>query len=258
MSHLPERIVSLQPSATATLAALGQLHRLVAWTKYCIDLSWTAKAPEILAANPGLVIASVPYQEKAVSEILRAGIRFLALAPRTMADIYCDVATIADWLGCRIEENRSLPILRQQMELVRARVDGRTVPKVFCEKWGKPLVASRRWVAELVEAAGGEFIGEPGKQIQASEVVTANPDVIVAAWCGAGNRVPLEKIALTRGWDHSSASVLLLDRAGKQDVIFEVDVLVQIRFKSSQRLVQGLIADAGIRRRRITAAGFAH
>ena len=61
--------------------------------------SWTANAAEILQAKPDLVIASVPYQEKAVSEILKAGIRFLGLAPRTLADIYTDIATIAGAIG---------------------------------------------------------------------------------------------------------------------------------------------------------------
>ena len=56
-------------------------------------------------------------------------------------------------------------------------------------------------MAELVEAAGGEFVGEPGKQQRASDIAAANPEVIIAAWCGAGDRVPLEKIIHQRGWE---------------------------------------------------------
>ena len=36
-------------------------------------------------------------------------------------------------------------------------------PLVYCEEWGKPLILSQTWVAELVEAAGGRFFGQPGK-----------------------------------------------------------------------------------------------
>ena len=54
---------------------------------------------------------------------------------------------------------------------------------VFCAA-GAPLLA---------EAAGGEFAGPPGVQTTAEEVLRAAPDVLVAAWCGAGDRVPLEK-----------------------------------------------------------------
>jgi iron complex transport system substrate-binding protein len=55
-------------------------------------------------------------------------------------------------------------------------------------------------VAELVEAAGGEFVAVPGKTSTAEEIASAQPDVIVAAWCGAGDRVPLEKMVEQRGW----------------------------------------------------------
>jgi iron complex transport system substrate-binding protein len=57
-----------------------------------------------------------------------------------------------------------------------------------------------------VEAAGGEFLGEPGKQADADTVRSADPEVIIAAWCGAGDRVPLEKIIAERGWQQTSAA----------------------------------------------------
>jgi len=79
-------------------------------------------------------------------------------------------------------------------------------PLVYCEEWGKPLILSQRWVAELVEASGGRFFGEPGKRTSEEEVATADPDVIVAAWCGAGDRVPLEKIVARRGWEQTQAA----------------------------------------------------
>jgi iron complex transport system substrate-binding protein len=79
-------------------------------------------------------------------------------------------------------------------------------PLVYCEEWGKPLILSQTWVAELVEVAGGRFFGEPGKHTTEEEVIAADPDVIVAAWCGAGDRVPLEKIIPRRGWEHTKAA----------------------------------------------------
>jgi iron complex transport system substrate-binding protein len=77
--------------------------------------------------------------------------------------------------------------------------------RVFCEEWGKPIIASQLWVRELVEAAGGEFLGKPGERISSEEVIAMNPEVIVAAWCGAGDRVPLEKLAARPGWDVTAA-----------------------------------------------------
>jgi len=62
-------------------------------------------------------------------------------------------------------------------------------------------------VAELVEAAGGEFMGTPGRQISFEDLAALNPEVIVAAWCGAGDRVPLEKIIASRAWQQTAAAL---------------------------------------------------
>src|SRR5262249_35035124 len=67
-------------------------------------------------------------------------------------------------------------------------------------------ILSQTWVAELVEAAGGRFFGEPGKQTTEDAVVAADPDVMVAAWCGVGDRVPLQKIVARRGWERTKAA----------------------------------------------------
>lgn len=219
-SYTPRRIVSLQPSATVILAAVGELDRVVACTRYCADVvpeitlrpriiladSWTADAEQIIAAQPDLVIAAVPYQEKAVIQIIKAGARFLGLVPKTLADIYTDIATIAGMVGASDRGDAVVAGMKQQIEQVRTRSAGLPRPRVFCEEWGKPLIASQPWVAELVEAAGGEFVGTPGRQISAEEVALSDPDIVIAAWCGAGDRVPLEKIVSERGWQGTRAA----------------------------------------------------
>jgi iron complex transport system substrate-binding protein len=212
----PRRIVSLQPSATLTLAALGSLDRVVACTKYCLDVvpelrgsnrlvvadSWTADREQILAAQPDFVIASVPYQLDAVADILKAGVRFLGLAPHSLNDIYTDIVAIAGLVGRREQGHAVVVNMQQEIALVRDRVQAAQTPRltVFCEEWGKPLIASQGWVQELVEAAGGKSVGAPGKQVTAEAILAADPDILVAAWCGAGDRVPLEKIVTQRNW----------------------------------------------------------
>jgi iron complex transport system substrate-binding protein len=217
--YTPRRIVSLQPSATVMLSSMGKLDRLVACTKYCADVcpelrtrdldivadSWTARADEIVAAQPDLVIAAVPMQEKAVAEIMKSGARFLGLAPKTLDDIYTDMAVIAGIMS--VPECGELVIARMQEEIaaVRSKSSASGRPRVFCEEWGKPLIASQRWVAELVEAAGGEFTGIPGVQTSAEAVRESDPDILIAAWCGAGDRIPLEKIIRARAWEQMRA-----------------------------------------------------
>ncbi len=234
-SHRPRRIACLQPSATVILARVGELELVVACTKYCADVvpelrdelrnelrdkiqrevrgskrriiadSWSSKASEILAARPDLVIAAVPYQQEAVTEILKAGIRFLGLAPRTLDDIYGDIAMISGSVGAGERGAEVIREMQSAIEEVRRRSAGLPRKRVFAEEWGKPVIASQPWVAELVEAAGGEFLGAPGVRCTAEEIARLDPEVIIAAWCGAGDRVPLAKIAFERGWSETCA-----------------------------------------------------
>ena len=218
--HTPQRIVSLQPSATVILAAIGKLDRLVACTKYCADVcpevrdrkltivhdSWSADTSQIAAARPDLVIAAVPYQEKAVAEILRTGARFLGLAPKTLADIYTDVATVSGVVGASDRGEEIIAKMQREIEAISQQTAGTPRPRVFCEEWGKPLIASQPWVAELVHAAGGIFVGTPGAQTSAEATLQEDPDVLVAAWCGAGDRVPLDKVLRDRGWTEMRAA----------------------------------------------------
>jgi len=219
-SHLCRRIACLQPSATVILDAIGELERVVACTKYCADVvsaasdgsrmvlhdSWTANAGQILAAKPDLVIAAVPYQEKAIAEILKSGSRFLGVAPRTLADIYTDIATIAGVVGSAERGEKIIAEMQQHIAGVHSRTMKTARLRVFCEEWGKPVIVSQPWVAELVEAAGGDLVGTPGQQISVDQVRQLDPEVVIAAWCGAGDRVPLERILNDRGWEDTSAA----------------------------------------------------
>jgi iron complex transport system substrate-binding protein len=228
----PQRIVSLQPSVTVTLRDLGLLNRLAACTRYCADVcpevkevgcaivedSWSANAFEILAAKPDLVIASVPYRMESLAEILKAGVPCLCLSPKSLADVYHDILHIARVVSSNepgaAEARGQALVQRMQndIETVRrkcadaaAQSGQKHKPLVYCEEWGKPLILSQPWVAELVDAAGGKFFGEPGKQVRQEEVAAADPDVVIAAWCGAGDRVPLPKIATRHGWANTKA-----------------------------------------------------
>jgi len=78
-------------------------------------------------------------------------------------------------------------------------------PTVFSEEWGKPIITSQSWVLELIEAAGGKPVSESGYKPSAEEVKIQDPNVLIAAWCGAGDRVPLEKIVRDRGWSEMRA-----------------------------------------------------
>ncbi len=223
---IPQRVVSLQPSITVTLRDLGLLDRLAACTKYCLDVcpelkntqitivedSWSATAEQVLSVAPDLVLASVPYRMESLAEIMKAGVPCLCLSPKSLADVYADILHIARIVGsaraggAELRAFRLVDLMRCEVAQVRAKTLSIPRPMVYCEEWGKPLIFSQPWVAELVDAAGGRFLGTPGKQTTEQEVAAADPEVVIAAWCGAGDRVPLEKIIARRGWEGTQAA----------------------------------------------------
>ena len=213
------KIASLQPSISIVLERLGCLDLVAACTRYCVDAvpalrdrgvvvvhdSWSTTAEELLAVGADLVIASVPYRQESLAAILKAGRPVLALAPHCLQDIENDIRLIAGATGQAEAADRAEAVIRamrEDIDGVREYCAGLGArPLVYCEEWGKPLIASQLWVKELVEAAGGIFLGEPGKTATAEAVAERDPEVVIAAWCGAGDRVPLEKLAARPGWE---------------------------------------------------------
>jgi iron complex transport system substrate-binding protein len=214
------RIAALQPSISIILDRLGALDTLVACTRYCVEAvpalaersitivkdSWSCTTDEILSAHPNLVLACVPYRMESLAALLKSGCPVVSLAPHTLADIYGDIRLVGSIVH-RVEMAESLVVeMQQEIASTSAKIASEGPrPIVYCEEWGKPLIHSQPWVAELVEAAGGRFLGDAAKQTTAEAVAAADPDAMIFCWCGAGDRVPLERIIARRGWQHLSA-----------------------------------------------------
>ena len=216
----PMRIASLQPSITLTLHALGRLDHLCGHTKYCVEAlpelasrnlptlhdSWTADTTEIAATNPTRIIASVPYRMESLAAILKASLPVLALAPHNLADILADIRLLSTLTNTQSEAEVLIAHFNRTLDEARSRSTGLARPTIYCEEWGKPLIHSQTWVAELVAAAGGDFLGTPGSHTTAEAIAAADPDILVFAWCGAGDRVPLARIIEQRNWHHLRAA----------------------------------------------------
>jgi iron complex transport system substrate-binding protein len=214
------RIAALQPSISIILDRLGALDTLVACTRYCVEAvpalaehsitvvkdSWSCTTDEILAARPTLVLACVPYRMESLAALLKSGCPVVTLAPHTLADIYADIRLIGSIVH-RVEAAESLVIGMQREIAATSAKHSADAPRpvVYCEEWGKPLIHSQPWVAELIEAAGGQFLGHAAKQTTPEAIAAADPDVMIFAWCGAGDRVPLERVIARRGWQHLNA-----------------------------------------------------
>ncbi|MGA8021648.1 MAG: ABC transporter substrate-binding protein, partial [Candidatus Acidiferrales bacterium] len=96
------RIVSLAPCVTSILLELGAGRELVGvskWCKYVAEVGrrpavgdcWRLDVREVMRLRPSLMIGSVPFAEEAVRRILEQPVAFLALNPRTLADIESDI-----------------------------------------------------------------------------------------------------------------------------------------------------------------------
>jgi iron complex transport system substrate-binding protein len=208
------RVAALQPSVSLTLDHLGCLDSLVACTRYCLQAvpalrernlkviadSWSSTTDEILSASPDLVIASVPYRMESLAAILKCGVPVLTLAPHSLADIYQDIRLLGDILHAQDRANSVVEEMMRAVAAIQDATAGAESRLVYCEEWGKPLIHSQTWVAELVSAAGGRFLGNPGSVTDAAAIAAHDPDVLVFAWCGAGDRVPLARVIEKRQW----------------------------------------------------------
>jgi iron complex transport system substrate-binding protein len=196
----PLRIVSLAPSATSILCAIGAKRTLVGVTKWCADVAPVGKLPklgdcwhmesveEILRLKPTLVIGSVPYKQETVAKLLEQPFPFLAMNPRTLADIEADIRLLGG-----IAQNvaaaetvvqkmrRTFSEIKKEARRYKLRV------RVYCEAWPNPRISSPPWVAELVNICGGEIVVPAGEKITEAQVALAKPEVIVLAWAATGS-----------------------------------------------------------------------
>lgn len=213
-ARLP-RIAALQPSVSIILERIGALDSLVACTRYCVEAvpelahrdvaivkdSWSSTTEEILSSKPSLVIACVPYRMESLAAILKAGCPVVALAPHTLADIYADIRLLGSITHRSAAAEEVVSAMQGEIAAVQARIPANAPrPLVYCEEWGKPLIHSQPWVAELVQAAGGRFLGNPAQQTTPEAVAAADPDLLVFCWCGAGDRVPVDRVVAKRHW----------------------------------------------------------
>lgn len=197
----PQRIVSLAPSATSILCAIGAKRALVGVTKWCGEVAPVSNLPklgdcwhmksvdEILRLKPTIVIGSVPYRQETVAKLLEEPLNFLAMNSRTLTDIENDIRLLGGITGRPKSAENLLRKMRARFALIqkRARRTERRI-KVYCEAWPNPRIASPPWVAELVQLAGGKMVVPAGEKITEQQVAEARPDVIVLAWAATGKK----------------------------------------------------------------------
>jgi iron complex transport system substrate-binding protein len=193
------RIVSLAPSATSILCAIGAKRSLVGVTKWCADVAPVGKLPTlgdcwhmesvdaIVRLKPTLVIGSVPYKQETVAKLLEQRFTFLGMNPRTLADIEADIRLLGGIAQKAAAAERVVQEMRRTfLELEKKARRWKHRVRVYCEAWPNPRISSPPWVAELVNICGGELVVPAGQKITEAQVATARPEVIVLAWAATG------------------------------------------------------------------------
>ncbi len=214
-----ERIVCLTAETTEIAFALGCADRVVGVSGYAVrppearkkphvSAFQTAHVERILALKPDLVLGFSDLQADIVRELVKRGAQVLVTNQRTLAETYQAMMLIAGALG-ECEGGLGLvQDLRTGLEEIASEVNASaTRPRVYFEEWDEPLISGIAWVSELIAIGGGDDIfcrlasgnaaGE--RVVTADSIIEANPDIIVASWCG--KRARLERIAQRPGFD---------------------------------------------------------
>src|SRR5258707_4947455 len=207
------RIVSLAPSATSILCAIGGLRLLVGITKWCCDVAAVAGLPQVgdcwhleavadvVKLGPTLVIGSVPYKQGTVGKLLEQPVNFLAMNPRSIEDVYADIRLLGGIARRATQAETLIRKMRSEFAVIaRAAKKLKRRVRVYCEAWPNPRISSPPWVAELVKICGGEMIVPAGGKVTDAQMAEARPEVIVLAWAATGGKSDPQQAYKAEAW----------------------------------------------------------
>ena len=193
----PRRIVSLVPSTTELLCALGLADALVGVTVYCVEPREVVRAktrvggekdPDlalIRALAPDLVVANIEENTRESVEALRAaGIRVWLTYPRSIAESLTMIRELGDVTGAVEAAAALLGELSPLHAAVRARLAGRRPTPVFYPIWREPWMTVGRdtYIHDLLATCGGANVfGDRDRYptIALDEVAARSPEVVL-------------------------------------------------------------------------------
>lgn len=202
----PQRIVSLAPSITETVFALGAGERLVGVSTYCdyppeaarIDRVGSFLTPNIeaiVAARPDLVIGiPSPGNRNPVESIERLGLRVLTVDPETIDQTKAAILAIGEALGRVSAAQELVARIDAEFAAVEARLTGVAPRRVLMVVGHTPLIAAGRGTLqdELITRARGQNLAGAASgrwpHLNLELVVAAAPEVIVDTSMGNEER----------------------------------------------------------------------
>lgn len=223
----PARIVSLAPSITEILFAVGAGEQVVGVTKYCnyppeaaqgreIVGGFSAKSlsvEKIIGLKPDLVIAG-GATHKPVSEALEAaGVPVFNFEPKDLAGVYANILAAGALTGHGPQAEKVVADMKARVQKVAAAAadipQDRRV-KVFYEVWDEPLMTAgpTTFIGQIIELAAGVNIFADVKEqyptVSSEAVVARKPDVILGP-SSHGEGLTAAKIGARPGWGELAA-----------------------------------------------------
>ena len=195
----PHRIVSLNPSTTELLFAIGAGDRLVGRTTY--DM-WPVAARSVrdlgpglrpnveavLAVHPDLVVLYASDDNRDAARRLRAaGVPTAAFRVDRIADVERVTRALGVLTGDTTAARVTVDSVRRTLAQVRTATAPLPHPTVFWPLYDQPLLAtgSGSYLNELIEIAGGRniygFMKEPSPRVTFEDLMRRDPDVVLTS-----------------------------------------------------------------------------
>ena len=198
IEKVPQRIVSLAPSNTEILYALGLEDKVVGVTEYCnypeaakakpkIGGFTTVDIERVVALEPDVILAANIHGETVIPALENVGLTVLALAPKTLDRVLANISLVGEITGKSQEATRLVASLEERIKVITDQTKALAEaerPRVLYLTWHDPLWTTGSGTLEddLINKAGGGNIAHDltgHKTIDLETVIHRNPQVIV-------------------------------------------------------------------------------
>lgn len=212
-SH-PQKIVSLAPSNTEILFALGLGNRIVGVTDYCnyppeaktktsVGAYDVPNIEQIVAMEPDLVLATDAQSDSIYQQLESRGLTVVAIIPGNMAEVLTSITLVGKITGQEAEAATLVTDMQQRIDAVTEKAGALTEaqkPRVFYIFWQDPIWTAGAGTFEnaLIEMAGGVNIAHEltgYATVSLETIIDANPQVFIAGvGMGEGEDLPLQYV----------------------------------------------------------------
>jgi len=193
-----QRIVSLAPSLTETVYALGLQDRLVGDTDYCdyppdaqkktkVGGAINPSIEQIVSLRPDLVLVTKSLNRlETVHALSNLGISSYATDPHTVEQIVTSTVRLAEVLGAPDAGAALTADLEHRLADLRDRLNGVAPKRVLFIVWTEPLISvgQNTFIADALRHAGAASVVESSQdwpQMSLEEIVRLQPDFLVFA-----------------------------------------------------------------------------